>query len=72
MVSMVPTFDPAQPQDAFEVLCDERPEQVKLSSGEDFHFFFIVDRSGSMGYNNRMQLAIDALTVFIQSLPLGS
>lgn len=67
---MVPTFDAVQPQDMFEVVHDEKPEQVKLSSGAEYHFFFIVDRSGSMSLNNRIQLAKNALTIFIQSLPV--
>ena len=68
---MVPTFDPVQPQDAFEVVSDEKPEQVKLSSGEDFHFIFVLDRSGSMYSSNRMKLVRDAMTIFMQSLPVG-
>ena len=70
--SLVPTFDPVQPQDFFEVVKDEKPEQVKLSNGADFHFIFIVDRSGSMGINNRMQLANDAMALFVRSLPMDS
>ena len=68
--SLVPTFDPPQPQDFFEVVEDEVPEQVQLKQGSDFHFIFIVDRSGSMWMNNRMKLAIDALSIFIRSLPV--
>ena len=41
-----------------------------MSNGADFHFIFIVDRSGSMSYFNRMGLAIDALSIFIRSLPV--
>ena len=29
--TLVPTFDPVQPQDVFEVVEDEKPEQVKLN-----------------------------------------
>lgn len=68
-VSLVPTFDPVYPQDFFEVDEDEKPEQLALSNGADFHFVFIVDRSGSMGMNNRMQIAKDALSLFVKSLP---
>ena len=52
-------------------MADEKPEQVRLSNGEDFHFFFIVDRSLSMKFENRIKMARDAMKVFIQSLPLG-
>ena len=48
-VSLVPTFDEVQPQDFYEAVQDERPEQTILSGGESFHFSFIIDRSGSMG-----------------------
>ena len=48
-VSLVPTFEPLAPQDAFVVVKDEKPESIKLGSGSDFHFIFVVDRSGSMG-----------------------
>jgi len=68
-VSLVPTFDPVQPQDFFEINEDEKPEQLELSNGADFHFIFIVDRSGSMGMNNRMKIAKDALSLFVRSLP---
>ena len=71
-VNLVPTFDPVQPQDFFEVVKDEQPEQIKLCNGDRFHFVFIVDRSGSMGINNRMALARDALSMFIRSLPKNS
>jgi len=53
------------------VVEDEKPEQIKLSCGSEFHFIFVVDRSGSMGCLNRMQLAIDAMNIFIRSLPVG-
>ena len=70
--SLVPTFDAVAPQDLFEVVKNEKPESVKLGSGSEFHFIFIVDRSGSMGMNDRMEIAKDALTLFIRSLPAGS
>ena len=70
--SLVPTFDPVEPQDTVNVVSDEKPEQVSLSSGSDFHFFFIVDRSGSMTINNRMKIARDALKLFVSSLPMDS
>jgi len=47
-VSLVPTFDQVHPQNFYEVVENERPDQAMLSSGEKFHFTFIVDRSGSM------------------------
>ena len=68
-VSLVPTFDPVAPQESFEVVEDEKPEQEKLSQGSDYHFIFIVDRSGSMTLSRRMKLAKEAMDLFIRSLP---
>ena len=70
-VSLVPTFEPVAPQDAFEVMKDEKPEAMKLGDGSDFHFIFIVDRSGSMCMNRRMQIAREACVLFMRSLPEG-
>ena len=70
-VSLVPTFEPVAPQDAFEVVKDEKPEAMKLGDGSDFHFIFIVDRSGSMSLNNRMRIAREACVLFMRSLPEG-
>ena len=54
-----------------EVLDDEEPESVSLSQGTDFHFFFLVDRSGSMRGAGRMEAANEALKLFVRSLPTG-
>ena len=69
--ALVPTFDPVSPQDYLKLSKDEKPESVSLSPGDDFHFIFLVDRSGSMGFNmgKRMQIARDALILFMRSLP---
>lgn len=69
LASFVPTFEPPNPQEMTEVLDDEEPEVVSLSQGSDFHFFFLVDRSGSMRSRGRMESAKEALTLFIRSLP---
>ena len=70
-VSLVPTCEPVSPQDAFEVVKDEKPESTKLGDGKDFHFIFIVDRSGSMCMHNRMAIAREACKLFMHSLPQG-
>ena len=70
-VSLMPTFEPVAPQDTLQVVKDEKPESTILREGSEFHFIFIVDRSCSMCKCNRMQIAIDACVLFVQSLPLG-
>ena len=70
--SLVPTFEAVAPQDAFEVVTDEKPVSTKLSDGSEFVFTFIVDRSGSMGFGSgRIELAKEALKLFVRSLPVG-
>ena len=69
VASLVPTFEPPAPQEDMEVLNDEEPEMTQLSPGSDFHFIFVVDRSGSMGGRGRMESAKDALKIFMRSLP---
>jgi Mg-chelatase subunit ChlD len=54
MASFVPTFEPKNPQEFTEVQ-SETPESAPLQTGEDFHFIFVVDRSGSM-QGRRMEL----------------
>ncbi len=41
-----------------------------LSNGSDFHFIFIVDRSGSMRGYNRLVIAKEAMNLFVKSLPI--
>ena len=45
---------------------------MALSNGSEFHFIFIVDRSGSMQIERRIEVAKEALDLFIRSLPKGS
>lgn len=71
--SFVPTFqEPPAPEADTEVREDEEFNQSEVSSGKDFHFIFIIDRSGSMTINNRIHTAKQALGLFMRSLPLGS
>ena len=44
---------------------------TELGKGSDFHFIFLVDRSGSMQINRRMESAKAALVLFMKSLPTG-
>ena len=69
--SLVPTFEPPQPQEELEVLQDEEPESAVLSTGNNYYFIFIVDRSYSMS-GSRIRTCKAALKLFIKSLPVGS
>ena len=69
--TLVPTFDAVAPQDAYEVLEDEKPVQISNDADESFHFFFVIDRSASMGSKNRLKLAKEAMDIFVRSLPFG-
>ncbi len=63
MASFVPTFEPKNPQEFAEV-STETPESATLQKGKDFHFIFVVDRSGSMG-GRRMELTQEAMNLFV-------
>lgn len=59
-----------------EVVENEKPDELDVAPmpglmASDQIFIFLVDRSGSMG-NKKMQMAKDALKLFIQSLPIGA
>ena len=43
-----------------------------ISDGKDFLFVFLVDRSGSMSINNRINITVNALKLFLRSLPVNS
>ena len=67
--SLVPTFEPDRPQeDQLEVLEHDEELEVTEWDGEEMHYIFLVDRSGSMS-GSRMTKARDALLIFIRSLP---
>lgn len=71
MASFVPTFAAQGVNCAVtEGALEEQDIAAELES--KYLFIFVVDRSGSMGLSNRMQITIDALKLFIQSLPTGS
>ena len=50
--SLVPTFEPYRPEgDQLEVLEHDEEPEVTEWDGEEMHYIFLVDRSGSMGWS---------------------
>lgn len=70
--TFIPSFEPKAPQEATEVLENEEPPITPISDGKDFLFVFLVDRSGSMSMNNRINITVNALKLFLRSLPVNS
>ena len=68
MVSLVPTFNPPEPQEEdVEITENERPEEIDVvdyAKEKDTLFVFVVDRSGSMD-GQKMQMTKEALKLFI-------
>jgi Mg-chelatase subunit ChlD len=72
MVAFTPTFlaKEAKPE-KIEICQGEKPE-ISNPKPEGTHLFiFIVDRSGSMN-GDKMNITIESLKLFLQSLPSGS
>ena len=69
MVNLMPSFETKEAQELIKSY-DGAPDVASLSKGKDFCFIFLVDRSGSMG-GEGIQIAKQALELFIQSLPAG-
>ena len=71
MTAFVPTFEPPPPQQQNEIIVeyDKDPTMKTYSSGSDYLFIFIVDRSGSMQIKNRLDITKNALKLFLRSLP---
>ena len=51
IAALVPTFEEPSIEEEIKVLHEEEPEMTELTQGSDFHFIFIIDRSGSMSGN---------------------
>jgi Mg-chelatase subunit ChlD len=86
MAQFMPTFDSKEeemkgnevktcsiPDDLERTEIDESYEidESNEIDSEGFQFTFIVDRSGSMGCYNRMEITRAALKLFMSSLPFG-
>jgi Mg-chelatase subunit ChlD len=64
-VAVGATFAPSfgDDLDDLEIVEEDEPEKLKVS-GSDYHFVFIIDRSGSMNGEN-IQMAREALQLFM-------
>lgn len=62
MISFIPNSTPEQTEEEKK---DDSDDDEKLAAGE---FIFLIDRSGSMK-GSRMKLAIEAVKLFLASLP---
>lgn len=65
--TFAPSFQKKKESSGIFVVDDEVPEPLPVN-GSDFHFIFIIDRSGSMGGDNII-MARKALELFVQSMP---
>ena len=72
MASLVPSFEVLHSEET-KIEIGEKPTQPRRrKNGSSYHYIFLIDCSGSMAKNGRMQKAIEALKLFILSLPKGS
>jgi Mg-chelatase subunit ChlD len=73
MAAFLPTFEKSVETEKTKICVGDLEDQ-DLADGIDnkYQYIFLVDRSGSMGTNNRMQITNDAVVLFLQSLPKGS
>jgi|LauGreDrversion4_2_1035121.scaffolds.fasta_scaffold261354_2 hypothetical protein len=62
MACFVPTFERHDQQ--AQLAIDECPESTQFLTGQDLHFIFVVDRSGSMA-GTFMDLTKQALLLFV-------
>lgn len=62
-------------KDPQDILFDHKPQDGKkkqVLDTEGGSFIFLVDRSGSMYSGQRIPLTKEAMSLFMQSLPVGS
>jgi Mg-chelatase subunit ChlD len=72
MASFVPTFTPTLINKNIAVTVGPLDElDIERDLESKYQFIFLIDRSNSMGNYNRMKITIDAIILFLQSLPSG-
>ena len=65
MAQFLPTFVSSQHKEFFGTTDELDEEDVSKELDFKYQFIFVVDRSGSMGCNNRMQITKDAMKLFM-------
>lgn len=70
MLSFIPKFCSLNITDAYKAAVENKPFEADMSTAKG-DYVFLLDRSGSMG-GARIQKAIDALILFLKSLPEDS
>ena len=70
MASFFPTFeDGTESGEMFTTVGELEEQDLPERLEKKYQFIFLVDRSGSMCAKSRMQITIDAVVLFLQSLP---
>ena len=69
LAQFLPTFVVEKEKKLFTTTSGLDEQDVSTSIDSNYQFIFVVDRSGSMGCNSRMQITKDAMRLFMQSLP---
>jgi len=70
MTSFFPTFEDGNEKGDMLTTVGELEElDLPEKMESKYQFIFLVDRSGSMFSNSRMLITIDAVVLFLQSLP---
>lgn len=72
MASFVPTFTNSEKTESTQTTAGELDEEdIPEELESKYNYIFLIDRSGSMSWNNRMKITNDALVLFLRSLPGG-
>ena len=70
MTSFFPTFEDGRERGDMRTTTGELEElDLPERMESKYQFIFLVDRSGSMFSKDRMKITIDAVVLFLQSLP---
>jgi Mg-chelatase subunit ChlD len=68
---MIDTMNDFNYEKASTVTADDEEEDEEVIDIKPCEYIFLIDRSGSMS-GQRINLAVEALTLFVHSIPYGS